>query len=72
MICVISITVISLRFILVCPTGSFYNSDNGGACDLCPVNTYGTSTNAASCTDCPSGRTTQQMTGQTSQNDCGE
>ena len=61
-----------LKYISVCPTGSFYNPDNANACEPCPINTYGTSTNADSCSNCPSGTDTQDQTGQTSQNACGK
>ena len=57
---------------LVCAIGSFLNANNGGACELCAADTYSTSVNSASCMNCPSGTTTQEATGQTSQNACGE
>ena len=60
-----------LFLILVCPTGSYLNSNNNNACELCPVDTYGSSTNVGSCSNCPSLTNTQGQTGQTSVNACG-
>ncbi len=57
--------------IAVCPHGSFYNSNNGDACELCPENTYNSDTNADFCTDCPAGTHTQGRTGQESVTACG-
>ena len=57
--------------LLVCPSGSFINSNNNGVCELCPVNAYNSGTNSATCTECPSGTNTQQQTGQKLQSSCG-
>ena len=56
---------------LVCPSGSYLDSNNGNACMACPVDTYSTGTNVNSCADCPTGTNTQTMTGQQSSAACG-
>ena len=62
----------NVNFSLVCPSGSFLNSNKANACEMCPVNTYSTGTNANSCTNCPSGTNTQQQNGQSTQTACGK
>ena len=61
-----------LDIITVCPSGSYLNPNNNGACELCPVNTYNAGTDSTSCNNCPSGTNTQGNTGQIAQSACSE
>ena len=58
--------------LVVCPEGSYLNSQDSGACTICPVNTYSTTTDSNMCSNCPLGTNTQELTGRTSSNACGK
>ena len=62
----------SICSFVVCPEGSYLNSQDNGACTICPVNTYSTATDSNMCSNCPLGTNTQELTGRTSFNACGK
>ena len=62
----------SICTFVVCPEGSYWNSQDNGACTICPVNTYSTATDSNMCSNCPLGTNTQELTGRTSSNACGK
>ena len=62
----------SIFSFVVCPEGSYLNSQDNGACTICPVNTYSTATDSNMCSNCPLGTNTQELTGRTSSNACGK